>query len=146
MVGAKHSGGMTHLKYGHSWRSRTVEVDCPSCGGSARATKPSEAHIERAVVSDLSPSWSLDDWEVQCPHCLKRLSGLSYDELPGLTFSGGDSGVWAWNADHARCMVEHLSGRDTSHDPHHALMTYLRGRWKRRPASVIADLKRMLCA
>ena len=133
MRSSKYNGSLTHVRYGHIFRPRLLEVVCLSCGNLAQATKPTEDEYKGVVVSDLSPSYSENDWIVKCLNYPKRLSGLSYDELK----------VWAWNWEHANCIINYLSGKDTSDNPYDWFMTYLRKAWKKKPEKVIAQLQKI---
>ena len=143
MQSSKNNGSLTHVRYGHTSRPRLIEVVCPSCGCLAQATKPSESAFKGEIVGDLSPSYHIDDWRIVCLSCPKRMDGLAYKELPKLFYSEGELGVWAWNTDHANCIIDYLSNKDTSNNPYHWFMTYVRGNWKQKPDKAISELKKM---
>ena len=96
--------GWSHIRYDHKSRPKILDVACPSCGSKAIASKPSEESLEGVVVADLSPSFPINDWQIRCVECTYRKSGVAYNNLPALYFSGGSFDTWAWNSDHAACI------------------------------------------
>lgn len=139
------NGGMTHIRYGHARRPRVVEVRCPRCGGLANARKPSEVGGPE-LVGDLSPSWSLDDWEVTCSGCTFRAVGLAYDALPSCfwTFGVGRLTVWAWNRDHLAFIRRHLLGKPGDAEPYAWMATYIPGDWQASAQRVARAIERRL--
>ncbi|MFL0798703.1 MAG: hypothetical protein K6L73_14570 [Cellvibrionaceae bacterium] len=142
-MSAKKNGGLTHVRYGHFSRPRVIEVVCPSCGALASASKPSEREFKSEVVGDLSPTNSLNDWEVVCTSCPKRISGLAYKDLPGLFYSAGELDTWAWNTEHMNCILLCLRRENTESNPYHWFMTYVHGKWKKNPDKAIRSFKKM---
>jgi len=136
--------GWSHIRYDHKSRPKIVEVVCPSCGSRAIASKPSEEDRKGAIVADLSPTFRIEDWQIRCTGCAYRKSNLSYKDLPILYFSGGVLDLWAWNADHAECILSYLKGEDTSDNSYHWFMTYVRGDWKKSSSRIVKELDKML--
>ena len=143
MISSKNNGSLTHVRYGHTSRPRRLDVICPSCGSLAHATKISEDGYNELIIGDLSPSFQLNDWDIKCMSCPKRISNLAYEELPKLFYSEGALDIWAWNGDHATCIIDFLSGKDTSKNPYHWFMTYIRKEWLKKPIKAISELKKM---
>lgn len=144
MQSSKMNGSLTHVRYGHTTRPTCLEVLCPSCGERAFAKKPSEVKFKSCLVSDLSPTYRVEDWEIKCHLCLHRASGIAYESLPDLYYSGNKLNVWAWNTDHAKCIIKYLSGQDTSDNPYDWLMTYVRGEWKKKSKLAISELQKCI--
>jgi len=135
--------GWSHIRYDHKTRPRVLNVVCPSCGAKALACKPSEDSLKGVIVADLSPSFRLSDWKLKCTECVYRKSDVSYIELPKLYLSEGALGIWAWNSDHADCLKRYLKGEDTTSDPYHWFMTYVRGDWKKNSLKAVKELERL---
>jgi hypothetical protein len=93
MQRSKNNGSLTHVRYGHSSRPRLIEVVCPYCGGLAQASKPSESDFRSEIVSDLSPTFHIDDWIVKCLSCPKKIDGIAYEKLPPLFYSDGELNI-----------------------------------------------------
>ena len=144
MENSMASGGPAHVRYGHNCRPKDLLVKCPACGGMSLAQKVSERDNREDLVVDISPSWHLNDWELICTTCPKRLDGLSYDSLPTLFYSGGELGVWAWNREHLEFLAQYLGGKDVSASPYRWLSTYARGKWKANAERVCKSLDRWL--
>ena len=136
------NGSLTHARYSHCSQPAIIDGRCPACDGVAIAKSPRK-WVGGAVIGDLSPSWRKDDWEVSCTQCPMRLSDLSYSDLPPLSYSGGELGVWAWNAAHLQCLAQHLRREDTSKHEYAWLMTYVPGKWKRNRKRALRELERM---
>ena len=141
MDSAISNGGLTHVRYCHTSRPRDLLVVCPACGAPALANKPSESDLG-VLIADLSPGWRLDDWEVACSKCPKRVSGLAYSSLPPLYLTSVEFNVWAWNPQHLDCLVDHLEGRSTKDDPYDWFMTYIPSKWKSDRKRTLKALKR----
>lgn len=140
----KSNGSLTHTKYGHKSRPKKLHVSCPSCGALAEGSKPSESSGAGIMVSDLSPSFNVNDWEVVCFSCPLRLKGLSYEDLPRLFFTSDILDVWAWNLDHAKCVIKYLSNEDTAKNPYNWFMAYVSGNWKKKSKKTVLELEQML--
>ena len=141
------SGGPSHVRYGHRCRPRDLEVRCPRCGDLATARKPSEA-CEKQLIGDLSPSWTLDDWEVACRKCTFRAGALSYDALPACfwCFDVGRFTVWAWNREHFAFIRRYLLGQADDSGPYAWLGTYVPGEWKANAQLVAKAIEKRLDA
>gem|GEM_PF-5319202 len=54
-----------HIRYGHQCRPRIRHVLCPRYHHQADAKKVSEIFLNDVLMSDLSPSWIIeDDWQI----------------------------------------------------------------------------------
>lgn len=139
------NAGLTHVRYGHSCRPREIEVRCPRCGALATAQKVSEVGGPE-LVGDLSPSWSLDDWEITCSACPFRRSGVSYDALPPRywCFEVGRVVVWAWNREHLAFIRRYLLDDSNDLERYVWLGTYIPGDWKANARQVATAIEMRL--
>ncbi len=142
MLSSINNGGLTHVRYGHACRPKLLEVVCPKCKSMAKAEKESERDYG-TIIGDLSPSWNIDDWIISCTQCFHKESGISYDDLPKLFFSGGELNIWAWNKDHLTFLIKYLSGQSIKGDRYEWLSTYVPGRWKQQKDRTIKIMKKM---
>jgi hypothetical protein len=95
-----------------------------------------------AIVGDLAHTWHIDDWIIQCVSCPKRLTGLSYNNLPPLYYE--EDGIFAWNRDHLLFIADSLYGRDISGNPYVFLRAYIHGDWLRHKKKSISIIKKLL--
>ena len=122
--------GRSHVRYGHRCRARDLHVLCPRCGERALAQKNSEREMG-VLIGDLSGTWDLSDWRVQCDSCLYRSIDVAYEELPKFYYRVEARGVelWAWNRDHLAMLLMVLEDQSVENHPFGWLATYARREW-----------------
>jgi hypothetical protein len=106
-------------------------------------------HSERdapTLVGDLSPSWSLHDWEISCQSCSYRASALAYRDLPARywAFEVGGMTVWAWNREHLDFVRRSLLQQAQDSDPYSWLANYIPGDWKADASRVANEISKRL--